>query len=93
MERKESVSVDEVQFALAGMRESPSQSVDVLGSVQAEKTVQPLLDRVVHAVPDWFIKAHFKQGAAAIQLLVLVAGLLMHDPGLVLFSETLDEFQ
>ena len=93
MERKESVSVDEVQFALAWMWESPSQSVNVLGGIQAEEAVQPPLDWVVHAVPDRFVKAYFKQGAAAIQLLVLVARLLMHDPRLVLFSETLDEFQ
>ncbi len=56
MVRKERVSVDMVKFALAWMWEAKVEAIIVLSCIQAEQIVQPSLDWVINAVPDWLLK-------------------------------------
>ena len=52
---EKSVPIDEVELALAWVGEAEGESVGVLRRVQAEQVIQPALDRVSLAVPNWLI--------------------------------------
>lgn len=86
MVREQSVPVDIVELTLARMRETSAQDVLVLGGVEAEQGVEPLLDGVVHAVSDRLIELHFSQGPSSAKSLVFTSLVVLH-PLLVLFSE------
>ena len=87
---KERVTIHKVQFTLAWMRKTEGQIVNVLGRVEAEQIIQPSLDRVPLAIPDWLIKACLHQGPASTKVTATL--LLMGDSDLVLFAETLEQF-
>lgn len=59
MVAEKSISVDIVKLALLGMWIALSQLLDLLGSIQAKQIVQPLLDRVIEAIPDWLVELDF----------------------------------
>ena len=90
MIRKQGISVDEVQLAFVRMWEAPSKNVNILSSIKAQKSIQPLLNWIVHAIPDWLIKADFKQGSPSIER-IRRGTFLVHNSCLILLSETLNQ--
>ena len=72
------------------MRKSEGQIVNVLGRIETEQIIQPSLNRVPLAIPDWLIKACLHQGPACAKVTATL--LLMGNSDLVLFAQTLEQF-
>jgi len=87
---KESVAVDEVQVALAGVREPKPEVVDVLRGVKAQQIAQPFFHGVVRTIPNWLIKLDLSQRSLVSEL-AITAGLRRLDSHLVLLTETLEQ--
>ena len=89
MVAEQRVSVDEVQLALRGVRETPFQSVRLGCGIEAKQVVQPPLDWVPVSVPDWLVQTDFVESAAAAYCR---SSFLVSYSNLVLFPQALQKF-
>ena len=71
MVRKERVSVYIVELTLAWMWEAKVQTVVILGSVEANKIVEPFFNWIMVTISDWFIKRCFEQGTTTEVIITL----------------------
>lgn len=92
--REQRVPIHVVKFALTWVREAKDKLIVLLCGIEAEKVVQPPLDRVSLTVPDWLIKLSLKEGTTTKGVVRLfVASLLVVDSHLVLLSQAVKKLK
>jgi predicted RNA binding protein with dsRBD fold (UPF0201 family) len=90
MVREQSVTVDKVELTLTRVRKTPTKLLYILRSIQAEQAIEPLLNRVVLAIPDRLIQFYLKKSSARINE---VSFLDMLDSHLILLPQAVNELQ
>ena len=65
---EESIAVDDVEFALTGMRQSLPLQRNRLSRIQQQELVQPSLDLIIECVTDGISHAHFSKSLETVQL-------------------------
>jgi hypothetical protein len=91
MVAEKGISVHIVQITLRWMREAPFQSIYYLCGIEAKQLIQPVLDRVVFTISNWFRKLDF--GESAVVCTSTGSCLLVDDTLLVLLSKRLEQLQ